>query len=159
MRRLAASVCLITTVNADGSRNGLTATAVCSLSAAPATLLCCLNRSSNSFAAIEAAKVFVVNVLSFEDREIADHFAANPAGGDKFQRGDWRTLVSGAPALQSAIAHFDCRVQSIVPAGTHGIVLGEVMAVTVNAEHTRPLLFVDGGYGGFSPHDIVSGAL
>ncbi|MBV8805987.1 MAG: flavin reductase, partial [Sinobacteraceae bacterium] len=41
MRRLAAAVCLITSTTSAGEKVGLTATAVCSVSAEPPTLLCC----------------------------------------------------------------------------------------------------------------------
>lgn len=156
MRRLAASVCLITTLNEDGSRNGLTATAVCSLTATPATLLCCLNQSTNSFAAIQKAGVFAVNVLSAEDRAIADHFAVSRPGDDKFSVGEWKALATGAPVLRTAIAYFDCRLMTIVPVSTHAILLGEVHGVDLNPDEARPLLYVDGGYGAFAPHEMVT---
>jgi flavin reductase (DIM6/NTAB) family NADH-FMN oxidoreductase RutF len=156
MRRLAASVCLITTLNEDGSRNGLTATAVCSMTAAPPTLLCCLNRSSNSFAAIEKAGMFAVNVLSTDDREIADRFATSLAGDDKFALGDWAALGTGAPILTTAIAAFDCRLANVVAVGTHGILLGEVQAIELNPHEARPLLYVDGAYGAFHPHEMLT---
>jgi flavin reductase (NADH)/flavin reductase len=155
MRRLAASVCLITTVNEDGTRNGLTATAVCSLSTAPPSLLCCLNQSSSSFGAIQKAKLFAVNVLSHDDRAIADHFASTLPGEDKFSLGAWRSLATGAPILASAIAHFDCKLINLVPVSTHAILVGEVHGVELNPHDARPLLFVDGGYGGFAPHEML----
>jgi flavin reductase (NADH)/flavin reductase len=156
MRRLAASVCLITTLNEDGSRNGLTATAVCSTTAAPPTLLCCLNRSSNSFAAIEKAGMFAVNVLSTDDRETADRFASSMSGDDKFSLGDWKALGTGAPVLASAIAAFDCKLANVVAVGTHGILLGEVQALELNPHRVKPLMYVDGAYGAFHPHEMLT---
>jgi flavin reductase (DIM6/NTAB) family NADH-FMN oxidoreductase RutF len=156
MRRLAASVCLITTLNEDGSRNGLTATAVCSTTAAPPTLLCCLNRSSNSFAAIERAKVFAVNVLSTDDQAVADRFSSALSGEEKFALGDWTDLETGAPVLSSAIAYFDCRLVNVVTVGTHGILLGEVHALALNPHAAKPLLYVDGAYGAFAPHEMLT---
>jgi flavin reductase (DIM6/NTAB) family NADH-FMN oxidoreductase RutF len=156
MRRLAASVCLITTLNEDGSRNGLTATAVCSLSATPPTLLCCLNRASNSFLAIEKAGVFAVNVLSTDDKAIADHFASSRGGDDKFSVGEWTALATGAPVLASAIAYFDCKLVNILAVATHAILLGEVQGVDLNPNSAQPLLYVDGAYGAFAPHEMLT---
>jgi flavin reductase (DIM6/NTAB) family NADH-FMN oxidoreductase RutF len=156
MRRLAASVCLITTLNEDGSRNGLTATAVCSLAVTPPTLLCCLNRASNSFAAIERARVFAVNVLAAADHAIADRFSSQTSGEDKFALGDWSALETGAPVLTSAIVSFDCRLTTVVPAATHAVLIGEVAALTLHAETTDPLLYVDGAYGAFAPHEMLT---
>ena len=47
MSRLGAAVHVVTTAGAGG-KSGFTATAVCSVSDTPATLLVCLNRRSNS---------------------------------------------------------------------------------------------------------------
>ena len=156
MRRLAASVCLITTLNEDGTRNGLTATAVCSLSASPPTLLCCLNLSSNSFAAIDRAGVFAVNVLTTADQPIANRFSTALAGADKFTHGDWITLETGAPVLASALAAFDCKLISVVEVATHAILVGEVQGLKLHDSGVDPLLYVDGGYGAFAPHEALT---
>jgi len=150
MRRLAAGVCLITTVCADGSRRGMTATAVCSVSAAPPTLLCCINRSNSSYDAIRTSGFFAVNVLSLEDRPLADLFARPVSPEEKFASGLWRQQVTGAPLLESAMAAFDCRVSQDVAVSTHGILFGEIQAVQVREVNSKPLLYVHGGYGGFA---------
>jgi flavin reductase (NADH)/flavin reductase len=156
MRRLAASVCLITTLTEDGSRNGLTATAVCSMTAEPPTLLCCLKLTSNSFGAIKTAGAFAVNVLSTEDRALADRFSSTAPGAEKFALGDWTSLETGAPILTSAIAAFDCKLANVVAVATHGILIGEVQAVALHPDGPRPLLYVDGAYGAFAHHDMLT---
>ena len=153
MRRLAASVCLITTARADGVRNGLTATAVCSLSADPPMLLCCLNRSSHSFGAVSQAQVFCVNVLSEVDAAVAHHFSGDRDAAEKFQAGAWRPGVTGAPVLTSALAAFDCRLDQVIEAGTHAILLGRVAEVALAQDDGRPLLYAAGGYGRFTAAD------
>jgi flavin reductase (DIM6/NTAB) family NADH-FMN oxidoreductase RutF len=150
MRRLGASVCIITTKRTDGVRSGLTATAVCSLSADPPMLLACLNRSSNTFAPIVEAGVFAVNVLSLQDAAVADRFAGTLPGPEKFGLGAWEEAVTGSPILATAMVSFDCRVDRVVEAGTHGILLGAVQHVTLGEPHHAPLLYAQGGYGGFS---------
>ena len=153
MRRLAASVCLITTAKADGVQNGLTATAVCSLSADPPMLLCCLNRASHSFGAVAQAQVFCVNVLSEVDAGVAHHFSGERPAAEKFQAGDWRVGVTGAPVLASALASFDCHLDQVVEAGTHAILLGRVAEVGLAEDGGRPLLYAQGGYGRFTAKD------
>lgn len=150
MRRLGASVCIISTRRADGARNGLTATAVCSLSADPPMLLACLNRASNSFAAVAEAGVFAVNVLSLHDAAVADHFAGTRPADEKFQAGDWGVAFTGAPILTTGLAAFDCEVERVVEAGTHGIILGAVRQVVLGEAGKAPLLYAGGAYGGFS---------
>lgn len=151
MRRLAAGVCLITTRQADGQRSGLTATAVCSVSAEPPTLLVCVNRKNGSYAAIQQAGVFAVNVLAFDDRSLSDRFASPIPGEEKFQQGLWQPLSTGAPVLESALVAFDCRLSEAIEAGSHDILLGRIEAVKVGDTEVQPLMFAQGSYGGFAP--------
>ncbi|WP_085316441.1 flavin reductase family protein [Derxia lacustris] len=156
MRRLAAGVTLITTPGAAGP-SGLTATAVCSVSADPPILLCCVNRGSASHAALLEAGVFAVNVLSTADRPLSDRFAGRLTPAEKFAEGEWGVLETGSPVLASALAAFDCRLVQAVDAGTHAVLFGEVQAVTVADDpELHGLLYADGGYGRFAtPSDDI----
>lgn len=147
MRRLAASVNLITTCSTDGQRSGLTATAVCSVSAAPPTLLVCVNRSGSSYGVLTSTGVFAVNVLALEDRALADRFASPIPQEVKFEQGLWTSLVTGSPVLESAIATFDCRISHSVDVGTHGILFGEIQALRLRSVDAQPLMFRAGNYG------------
>jgi flavin reductase (NADH)/flavin reductase len=150
MRRLAAGVSLITTRSADGQRGGLTATAVCSVTAEPPTLLVCVNRRNGSYATIRDAGHFAVNVLGFDDRRLADRFASPVPPEQKFDDGIWQTLATGSPVLESALVAFDCKLTQAVEAGTHDILLGRIECVHVRRTEMKPLLFAQGGYGGFA---------
>ena len=74
MSRLGAAVHVITTAG-PGGKAGATATAVCSVSDAPPTLLMCLNRRSQTNPAVVENGVFCVNTLGDGGAEIADIFA------------------------------------------------------------------------------------
>jgi flavin reductase (NADH)/flavin reductase len=150
MRRFAAGVSLITTCGADGQRAGLTATAVCSVSAEPPTLLVCVNRKNGSYATLCESGIFGVNVLAFDDRALADRFASPISAEEKFNEGLWTKLNTGAPILESALVGFDCRLVQTVSVGTHDILFGEIQAIKVRPAEVKPLLFAHGGYGGFA---------
>jgi len=150
MRCLAGHVCVITTRAPDGNRSGMTATAVCSVSASPPTLLCCINRQNSSYRAIRDAGVLAVNVLAMGDRELADRFASGMSGEARFGMGLWSELHTGAPVLESALASFDCRIEQAVDVGTHGILFGGIVAVRVRETDAKPLLYAHGQYGGFA---------
>ena len=74
MRHLAASVTLITTRHRD-LRGGLTATAVCSVSAEPPQILVCVNKTASAHDPIGEAGFFCVNILAPDHRKIAERFA------------------------------------------------------------------------------------
>jgi flavin reductase (DIM6/NTAB) family NADH-FMN oxidoreductase RutF len=149
MRRLVASVCIVTTGNSDGPTAGMTATAVCSVSADPPTLLICVNRASGSYAAILAAGVFAVNVLGIEDRELANRFAGRLSTAQKYGAGIWH-IADGAPVLETALASFACRVSQHIEVGSHGILFGRINTLQLRAGDAQPLLYAHGAYGGFT---------
>ena len=158
MRRLAGHVCIITTADAQAGRSGLTATAVCSVSASPPTLLCCINRKNTSYKAIRDAGILAVNVLAMSDRELANRFATGLSGEGRFAMGLWSTLATGAPILESALVSFDCRIAQAVDVGTHGILFGEIVSVRVRETEAKGLLYAHGQYGGFMSFDSTRGA-
>ncbi|MCK0198944.1 flavin reductase family protein [Ancylobacter sp. 6x-1] len=145
MRELAAGVTVITALGPQGPR-GLTATAVCSVSADPPTLLVCVNRATEGHAAIVASRAFCVNVTAHEHRPLAEHFAGRGGlrGAERFAHGAWRRLVTGAPVLEDAIAAFDCRVMETMEWGTHTVFIGAV-AATHAADPARPALVYRAG--------------
>lgn len=150
MRRLAASVTILTTRLPTGERIGMTATAVCSVSGDPPTLLCCVNRANATREAFSASTMFAVNVLAAGDEELATRFATRMEASERFEKGAWTTHVTGSPILETAVATFDCRVVQIIEVATHSIFIGEVVAVRIRGEHVKPLIYAHGGYGKFA---------
>jgi flavin reductase (DIM6/NTAB) family NADH-FMN oxidoreductase RutF len=155
MRCLTGHVCLVTTCSADGQRSGLTATAVCSVSAEPPTLLVCVNRSSASSSAIRDAGRFAVNVLGKSSTALANRFASPLAPEEKFAEGRWNTLDTGAPVLAQALASFDCRLERVIEAGTHLVLFGAIDAVQITPADDTPLLYARGAYGSFASAQTV----
>ncbi len=135
MGRLAGAVTIITAGHGTAAR-GLTATAVCSVSIAPPTLLVCVNTAGEAHRAIVEAGSFCVNVLAEENRKIADRFAgrAGAFGDDKFADGRWSRLATGAPALDDALVNVDCRIAEGVSAYTHTVFFGTVAAVRLGTD-------------------------
>lgn len=150
MRRLTGAVCVITTRGVDGVRNGLTATAVSSVTISPPTLLCCINKSASAFSAVRTSLRFAVNVLGAPDHGIASRFAGGESGEARFMAGAWMTLKTGTPVLESALVAFDCRVSDITEIGSHGIFFGEVQAVYQRETAVSPLLYLQGSFGTFA---------
>jgi flavin reductase (DIM6/NTAB) family NADH-FMN oxidoreductase RutF len=121
-----ASVCVITTVF-EGERFGLTATAIASVTATPARLLVCVNKSGLSHDKIVRSGRFCVNVLTEAQHLIATAFAGAKAA-ERFALGEWTTLATGAPALVDAAASFDCRLAEVCGQSTHSVLFGDVLA-------------------------------
>ncbi len=130
MARLGAAVHVVTTAGAAGL-SGFTATAVCPVSDSPAMLLVCLNRRSNSAPVLAQNGVFCVNTLPASEEKLADLFACKSGEHlhERFSKGEWITLKTGAPVLASAVVAFDCRTIETKAVASHNVVFGAVEAV------------------------------
>ncbi|MEP9380483.1 flavin reductase family protein [Aquabacter sp. CN5-332] len=146
MRRLAAGVSIITTWE-HGVPHGFVATAVSSVAAEPnPTLLICVNRSAHSHDVIHRTSIFCVNVLSDADVETAHRFSSPHLRESRFAEQAWATLATGAPALASALASFDCKVMAAMAVHSHTVFIGEVQHISVRESETAPLLYFNGRY-------------
>ena len=141
MRRLAASVALVTTLHA-GRAQGLAATSLCSLSFDPLSLLVCVNRTASAHAALLAADRFSVNILHDDQADVARSFGDGTRRNDRFNVGRW-TYDAGLPVLSDAQASLLCRRMSVTSYGTHDIVIGEIDQAVFRAD-VGPLIYLDG---------------
>ena len=142
MARLGAAVNIITTIGPDGPR-GFTASAVCSVTDDPPTLLLCVNRSSDSHGPLKANGVLCVNTLSASQEELSGIFAGMTGiqGSERFQHGDWGTLETGSPVLRDAVVSFDCKIADVTEVGTHTVFFCEVVAIQTGALHEGLIYF------------------
>lgn len=136
MSRLGAAVNLITTDGPAG-RHGLTASAVCSVTDSPPTLLVCINRNAFAHDRFVENGVLAVNVLAAEHQALSGVFARYVEGVDRFAQGSWITGASGAPILTDANVAFDCRIAGLQHEGTHSVFFCEVLGVHLTPQ-TRP---------------------
>jgi flavin reductase (DIM6/NTAB) family NADH-FMN oxidoreductase RutF len=145
MRRLAASVCVITARDSNGQRQAMTATAVTSVSDNPASLLVCVNRQTTLHTILAAGSSFAVNVLGADQADISVQCASHESGEARFNGVDWADHHH-LPYLRSAQAVFFCNGASQLIHGTHLIVVGNVHDVLVSKEPLNPLLYANGQY-------------
>lgn len=133
MSRLAAGVTVVAS-GAGGDRTtwrGLTATAVCSLTAEPPSLVVGVNHAGGTYRQAVRRGAFSVNVLAARHAALAAAFAGgSPAAGPRrFAAAGWRTGALGVPVLDDALARVECRLVQCVPFGTHALLIGAIEAV------------------------------
>jgi flavin reductase len=145
MARLAAAVHVITSQGPAGL-GGFTASAVCSVTDDPPTLLVCLNLSSRQNDILRANGVLCVNTLAMDQSRLSALFATKDLSiEERFAAAEWDALATGAPVLKDAVASFDCKIVERLEKGTHAILLCEVQAVRVK-EDAEPLIYFGRGY-------------
>ncbi len=145
---LASGVTVVTSLDPEGPVNGLTASAVTSVSLDPLLVLVCVDRAADTRGAIERSGSFAINVLGEDAEALARRFATY-ATEEKFDGVAYRRETTGAPVLEAALAWVDCRVRHRYEGGDHLIYVGEVVAG--DARDSGPLLYFRGGYGRLAP--------
>lgn len=144
MRRLAATVTLVTTNDADGQRYGMLATSVTSVTMEPPMLLVCVSRSAHIHPALMARKRMCINVLLDEQAELVRAFSSSLPHDERFANVDCENHTTfGLPYLRDAQALFFCEIDQLVEAGTHSVVLARVLESRA-MDAVRPMVYVDG---------------
>jgi flavin reductase (DIM6/NTAB) family NADH-FMN oxidoreductase RutF len=135
-------VTIITTLDENGRRCGLTANSFTSVSLDPPLLLVCVAKSCGSYDVLSASDNFAVNVLHDGQRGIAARFAARSS--DKFDKIVPEQHHTGAPILPDVLTWFDCSVHERFDAGDHMILVGRVEAFA--SRQGEPLVYGRGQY-------------
>lgn len=145
MARLGGAVSIISTDGPSG-RHGFTASAVCSVTDTPPTLLVCMNNQSRQRSSFVENGVLCVNVLRGDHQNLSVFFADKNMDMDqRFLATRWTTGESGAPRMDEALVWFDCRISEIHNVGSHSIFYCEVLSID-SAKHAEGLIYFDRAY-------------
>ena len=144
MSLLTTAVNIITTEGSAGA-HGFTASAVCSVTDTPPTLLVCMNQTSRSHGHFVENKTLSVNVLGAQHESISNAFASKLSSQERFEYGSWSQLKTGAPILEDALVSFDCEIQDIQQVGTHSVFMCRVVAIK-QSEQEESLVYFNRAY-------------
>ncbi|HEX2419238.1 MAG TPA: flavin reductase family protein [Micromonosporaceae bacterium] len=140
----------VTVVTTGGvTPHGMTANSFASVSLDPPLVLICVDRAAVMHQRLSAAGCFAVSVLAAGQEILARHFADQwrPLSQAQFDGLGWRPGPhTGAPLLDGAIAHFECRVWREYAGGDHTIFVGSPVAMDWRAGEDG-LLFFRGRFG------------
>lgn len=127
MSTFPSGVAIVTAPGDEGKPRGLTVSAFCPVSLDPPLVLVCIDRSSNSLAAIQRSGGFTVNLLASGREDLARRYASKAE--DKFEGVATRRpgISEAGPILvDDCVAYAACTTYSIVEAGDHFIIVGQV---------------------------------
>ena len=123
---------------------GMTCQSFSSLSLEPPLVMFAAARTSTTWPRIRRGGRFAVNILSRHQHATSAAFATS--GGDKFADRPWRQGTLGVPLLSDAIAHVECDIHAVYPAGDHDIVTGLVRDLDEQDGTGEPLLYFRRSY-------------
>jgi flavin reductase (DIM6/NTAB) family NADH-FMN oxidoreductase RutF len=152
IQHLAGGVTVVTSGDDDGAWYGVTTTSVCALSADPPTLIACIRRRSRIGQQLGRTRRFCVNLLSQEQRIVAEAFSVRRSlDTDRFRHGQWVSGTTGSPVLVDGLASFECGVDLIYGYPSHVVVIGGVQQVRHSTNPVGPLVSVAGQFGQVMP--------
>ncbi len=154
LRQYAAGVVLMT-VQDDIDDVGTTVTSLMSVSADPPLIAVGLAAEGYPAEVLETVGSCAVNVLNARQAILASRFssAGRPSARHLLESVPWhRAESSGAIVLDDALVALDCRLTSVVPAGSHVLALLSVEAVPVLGGDADPLLRLRGRWTDGSGH-------
>ena len=141
---LTGAVNVVTTTGASG-RHGFTASAVCSVTDTPPTLLVCMNKAARSHRHFIENKILTVNVLGAHHQHISSVFSSKMSSEERFESADWIELKTGAPVLADALVSFDCQIEQIQEVGTHTIFVCRIVDIQ-QSQHDQGLVYFNRAY-------------
>jgi flavin reductase (DIM6/NTAB) family NADH-FMN oxidoreductase RutF/DNA-binding IclR family transcriptional regulator len=148
-------VTVVTTLDADGRPQGVTANSFSSVSLDPPLVLWSQALNARSYPAFRDCTHFVVNILSQHQIDVSQQFAKSHE--EKFRGVKVRLSERGLPIIEGCMAFIECRKYATYPGGDHAVYLGEVERF--ERADTRPLAFGGGKYMVAHVHDLGSVAL
>jgi flavin reductase (DIM6/NTAB) family NADH-FMN oxidoreductase RutF len=140
-------VCVVTALDTDGNPCGMVVGSFTSVSLDPPLVGFFPDKRSGSWPLIEQAGHFCVNVLASDQTDLCRQLAR--PGANKFTDVEYELSAHNLPILAGATVAIECRLESVVPAGDHWLVLGRVLGLEARRD-AGPMLFFRGQYGGFS---------
>lgn len=142
MAHLPAAVCIITTAGEAG-RCGITASAVCSVTDSPPTVLVCLNQRSAMHDVFKENGQLCINVLSGEHEQQALHFsgATRMPMEERFKLDGWQQGAASQPVLSDALVRLQGRIKDAKGVGSHSVFFVELDNIEVSEERDSLIYF------------------
>ena len=150
MSRVAGAVHIVTTEGPAGLA-GFTATAVCSVTADPPTLLVCVNETSSVGQIFLGNPTLAVNTVGSAQNDLAMLFGGKTPVEDRFAAARWSKGSGGAPILTGALASFDCVVSASQTVGTHRVLFCRVIGTRVAELADGPSIYLGRGFRSLTP--------
>ena len=132
----------IVTINNKLNLYGKTINSFTSLSLSPPLVLFSLAKISSKLEVYKKSKLLTINVLSKNQKLIADNFAKKHPSWKKI---NYFLNKDGNPIIKNCVSNFECRVVGKIKKGDHTIFICKVLKVLNNGK-LKPLIYFNSKY-------------
>jgi len=125
MRTLAGGITVLASKAEDGTPLGITATAICSLSTEPPSVIICVNKSASLARLVRCDGKVSINILTSEQENVAKVFGGmTPAkGAHRFPSSNWVNGLLDVPVLAGSRAVLECTITEVMERFTHHVAI------------------------------------
>jgi flavin reductase len=122
--------------------HGATANAVMSVSLDPPLIVLSIQQGTRMHGVLQRSDNYALSILAADQKEAARYFAdsSQSHGSIAFDIFGAHPGPTGAPLLNGALAHVDCRIVDAYPAGDHTLYIGRVVYAASRTDG-EPLLY------------------
>ena len=139
-------VAVITSTNSIGEPVGLTCNSFSSVSLDPPLVSWCLRLNSKNLEVFKKGKVFTINILAEDQKDLSARFASSAlSANDKFKGVAWTLGHGGVPVIKDCVASFECDKLTEHLMGDHLLFLGQVVHFEQGRQEDS-LVFYKGAY-------------
>lgn len=131
-RRHAAGVAAVTSVMADGTPVGFTATSLASLAAVPPLATFNMSSVSSAWPAMTVGNYVAIHMLGPQTRHLAEKMAADHS--ERFVGDHWSPGPHGVPVLSDVTAWMVGRIVEVHPVHNNAVVVVQIETGALGAE-------------------------
>ena len=148
LRKWASGVTIVTTAH-EGVLHGMTVSSFSSVSLEPPLVSLNIERRTRTHALMNVAGVFGVSILARDQKNLALRFGGGvPDLEERLKGVEYHLSELGIPLLDGCLANLECSTHSTLPAGTHTVFVGEVLAWNIQ-DGKDPLVYWQRQFGVF----------
>jgi len=141
-----ASGITVVTAGLEGVLHGMTVSSFASVALEPPLISVNIERRTRTHSLMEEAGAFAVSILANDQQNLAQHFGGGiPDTEERLEGLPYQLGPLGSPLLEGCLASLECRVNAVLPAGTHSVFVGEVTMWDVQ-RGKAPLIYWDRDY-------------
>ena len=126
LKKLTTGIYLVT-VKQGSEINGMVASWVSQVSFSPPLVMVAIKKERLSHSMIEKGKVFAVNVVGTQQKEMVSLFKGKNTSEKRFSTTPFEERETGSPIIKDALAFLDCKLIARIIPGDHTIFIGEVL--------------------------------
>jgi 3-hydroxy-9,10-secoandrosta-1,3,5(10)-triene-9,17-dione monooxygenase reductase component len=148
MSHFATGITVVST-HFEGQNVGMTCNSFSTVSLDPALVLWSIRKESHSHIAFTHSGGYMVSVLAKQQQHVAMQFT-HGTQEERFHNVDLEhCAASSNPRIANAVAWFDCKLEQIVTAGDHDILIGRVLEF--GSHEGEALIYSQRHFGTFKP--------